>query len=120
MSGYTAPEEALAAARANPDQFDLVVTDYNMPGMSGLDVARNTERDSRRSAGNTDFGLHHRGTAAGSARGRIARTYFQGRGGGRSVRSGCALRQRAGREQGFFLIRFAPDSAVRECRLLLA
>ncbi|MCX7144047.1 MAG: response regulator, partial [Proteobacteria bacterium] len=39
VSGYTDPREALAAARANPDQFDLVVTDYNMPYMSGLEVA---------------------------------------------------------------------------------
>ena len=39
VSAYTAPQEALAAARANPDQFDLVVTDYNMPGLSGLELA---------------------------------------------------------------------------------
>jgi CheY-like chemotaxis protein len=39
VSGYTDPREALAAAQANPEQFDLAVTDYNMPGMSGLEVA---------------------------------------------------------------------------------
>jgi CheY-like chemotaxis protein len=40
VSGYTDPREALAAARADPGQFDLVVTDYNMPDMSGPDLAR--------------------------------------------------------------------------------
>ena len=39
VSGFTDPRDALAAAQANPDQFDLVVTDFNMPGMSGLAVA---------------------------------------------------------------------------------
>jgi PAS domain S-box-containing protein len=39
VSGYTDPREALAAVRADPGQFDLAVTDYNMPGMSGLAVA---------------------------------------------------------------------------------
>ena len=40
VSGYTDPHEALAAVRAEPGQFDLAVTDYNMPGISGLEVAR--------------------------------------------------------------------------------
>ena len=44
VSGYTDPEKALAEARANPGQFDLVVTDYSMPRVSGLDVARALKR----------------------------------------------------------------------------
>jgi PAS domain S-box-containing protein len=39
VSCFTDPREALAAARANPAQFDIVVTDYNMPYLSGLEVA---------------------------------------------------------------------------------
>ena len=40
VSGYVNPRDALAALKAAPDSFALVVTDYNMPGMSGLDVGR--------------------------------------------------------------------------------
>ena len=40
VSGFIDQQEALAAIRENPAAFDLVVTDYNMPGMSGLEVAR--------------------------------------------------------------------------------
>ena len=40
VSGYDNPQEAVAAVRADPAQFDLVVTDYNMPVLSGLAVAR--------------------------------------------------------------------------------
>jgi nitrogen-specific signal transduction histidine kinase len=34
------PTAALAMVRAQPDGFDVVVTDFNMPPMSGVDVAR--------------------------------------------------------------------------------
>ena len=33
-------QRALAAVRAEPQGFDIVVTDFNMPRLSGLDVAR--------------------------------------------------------------------------------
>ena len=39
VTGFTQPEEALTAFKAQPDNFDLVVTDFNMPGMSGVAVA---------------------------------------------------------------------------------
>jgi len=35
---------ALAAVRANPGDFDLVVTDFNMPGLSGLQLAQELQR----------------------------------------------------------------------------
>jgi signal transduction histidine kinase/CheY-like chemotaxis protein len=39
VSAHGSQSEALDMLRANPGAFDLLVTDYNMPGMSGLDVA---------------------------------------------------------------------------------
>jgi PAS domain S-box-containing protein len=38
------PAAAIAAVRAHPDDFDVAVTDLNMPGLSGLDVARELSR----------------------------------------------------------------------------
>jgi two-component system cell cycle sensor histidine kinase/response regulator CckA len=40
VSGFVDARSALEALRADPAGFDLVVTDQNMPGMSGLEVAR--------------------------------------------------------------------------------
>jgi PAS domain S-box-containing protein len=38
VEGYTLPAEGLKAFREAPQTFDLVITDNNMPWMSGLDV----------------------------------------------------------------------------------
>ena len=38
VTGFTDPHEAVSALQANPTAFDLIVTDYNMPGFSGLDL----------------------------------------------------------------------------------
>ncbi|ARN19849.1 hybrid sensor histidine kinase/response regulator [Piscinibacter gummiphilus] len=39
VSGYQDPQAALVAVRDHPGDFDFVVTDFNMPECSGLDVA---------------------------------------------------------------------------------
>lgn len=40
VSTFTDPHEAAAALRERPQAFDLLVTDYNMPGYCGLDLLR--------------------------------------------------------------------------------
>ena len=40
VSGFSDPHAALIALREQPHDYDLVVTDYNMPGFSGVELLR--------------------------------------------------------------------------------
>lgn len=40
VSGFTDPHEALARLQTDPSTVHLLVTDYNMPGYSGVDLVR--------------------------------------------------------------------------------
>jgi CheY-like chemotaxis protein len=40
VAGFSDAEQALRALREGPQNFDVVVTDLSMPGMSGFHVAR--------------------------------------------------------------------------------
>jgi PAS domain S-box-containing protein len=40
VKGFTRADEAVEALRRDPSAFDVVLTDYNMPGLTGLQVAR--------------------------------------------------------------------------------
>ena len=44
VSSYSEPSNALNEFRARPEAFDLIVTDLGLPGMSGLDFAREVLR----------------------------------------------------------------------------
>jgi CheY-like chemotaxis protein len=37
---FNSPQAALAAFEAAPENFELVITDYEMPGMNGLELCR--------------------------------------------------------------------------------
>ncbi|MFM9966776.1 MAG: response regulator, partial [Burkholderiales bacterium] len=40
VTTFSRPADAIAAAQTNPESFDVLITDFNMPAMSGLDVAK--------------------------------------------------------------------------------
>ncbi|MDD2465871.1 MAG: response regulator [Desulfobulbus sp.] len=40
ITTFTSADEAIAAFRSQPEQFDAVITDLTMPGTTGIDVAR--------------------------------------------------------------------------------
>jgi CheY-like chemotaxis protein len=44
VTGFTRATDALAAFEQSPRSFDLVITDWNMPGLSGIDVVREMQR----------------------------------------------------------------------------
>ena len=37
---YTTPKEALAAFQSSPESYELVITDFEMPGMDGVELCR--------------------------------------------------------------------------------
>ncbi|HKP61692.1 MAG TPA: response regulator [Polyangiales bacterium] len=44
VDGFTRGQEALKAFRAEPRSYDVVITDNNMPGMSGMELAQQLMR----------------------------------------------------------------------------
>jgi CheY-like chemotaxis protein len=45
VTGFNDSSEALAAFATSPADFDLVLTDLSMPGMSGMQVSRRIRPD---------------------------------------------------------------------------
>ena len=47
FKSYLNPEELLGALQAGSENFDLLISDVNMPQMNGLDLARAIKTDDR-------------------------------------------------------------------------
>ncbi|MEJ1965309.1 MAG: ATP-binding protein [Gammaproteobacteria bacterium] len=60
VDGFTSPRKALDHLRGSREAPSLLVTDYNMAEMSGLDVAPPCGRSARRHAGDHRVRLHRR------------------------------------------------------------
>jgi PAS domain S-box-containing protein len=45
VTSQNSPIDALDSFRTNPHAFDLIITDFTMPGMTGVDLAREIKRD---------------------------------------------------------------------------
>ena len=43
VTSFTEPALALTALRAQPHHYDLMVTDYNMPDLNGVDLLRQAQ-----------------------------------------------------------------------------
>ena len=70
VSVYRDQQEALAALHTSPGSFDLLVTDFNMPGIFGLAVARLAREISRNlpiaiTSGFMDDALHRQAREIG-------------------------------------------------------
>ena len=44
VTGHTSSMEALESVRRQPEKFDLVITDFTMPQMNGVELARELSR----------------------------------------------------------------------------
>jgi DNA-binding NtrC family response regulator len=44
VTAFTDPRKALAELQERPGDYDLLVTDYNMPGFSGVDLLKEVQK----------------------------------------------------------------------------
>jgi len=73
-TAITDPFEALTAVATDPDQFDVILLDVNMPKMSGLDVLAKLREDARSPAVIMLTAENSAATAASALRGGASTT----------------------------------------------